>query len=608
MKLTLKTLTPLHIGNGEELSALDYVLHQRTYYRVSQYQFLEFIKNDEALVEAYAKWIDQTTRELDDLQDRKNREHDKNRKRDYNQQLSHLRKQFSLLSFMQIQGKEQELLEFLKRPEVLKTKLGESPKQQIRGHIKTANREFYVPGTSLKGAIRTALLYKYLENHQPNTFLSGLMQRKTAEARRNSRETKKISKNFADELEQRAFYCAGEVLRKKDGKIDKRLKHDDEKFDLLKLLLIADGRLPQPRWQVGNVNLYLVTKVRDRRTRKLELKADQQTQAPSIEYITANQTIESQLDFNIDFLWNLNQSGKLKTDDKTSWVEVTQGGETIRQWVGIREKAQQLFGIDLATLTEANKEATKTQVLTYIFESIQAMSTAQLKADNDWFAHFEQHDNTRNYDAYSKKMQQGRQALAHQGAMMRAGFGAGYNSTTEVLYLLSNDELKDAFRQMMQQFLIGDAPGAQNKRKKPGEMYEPNPDRFPKSRRMLTQKDVIAPLGWLALYPEGVEVSSLAIAAGIGEAPTKKVTENEGATAAYFKGTLNPKKRPEMDAVVTKTGTPNEVEVWVREDYKPTIKLDGYRSAIDEGKVLVVSVGVNKKKKVTQVSFVRFKG
>ena len=43
MKLYLKTITPVHIGNGEELYALDYVMNNNFFYKISQHQFLEFL-------------------------------------------------------------------------------------------------------------------------------------------------------------------------------------------------------------------------------------------------------------------------------------------------------------------------------------------------------------------------------------------------------------------------------------------------------------------------------------------------------------------------------------------------------------------------------------
>lgn len=602
MKLTLKTLTPLHVGNGEELYALDYICHNQMYYRVSQNHFLEFIKNDEKLIDQYTQWIDRVAGELDDFQDKVKQARDRQQKRDYNQQLSYLKKKFNLLEFAKTHKIDRQLLTYLeKQAKVPQVKLQVAPKQQIRGHIKTGNEQLYIPGSSIKGAVRSALLYQVLQQMPDNRPLLRLIQNNVARAERNRKDQKKLQKHFADQLEQLAFYCQGQYLHQAEIKT----KSDDEKFDLLKLLLVADGRLEQQNWGVGNVNLYLVAKVKDRRTNKFDLKANEQPQAPSVEMISENQLIHTQVDFNIDFLYSLAQSSAFKTTDTSSWIELRTSGKILKLWIGIREKVQQVFGIDMKQLTIENKETIRQEVLHNIFDYVQQFSKAQLQADVQWLEHFAQYDDTRNQGSYTQKIQAGKRSLNHTGTMLRLGFGAGFNSTTEVLHLLQDATLKDAFRQMMKVFLIGDAPGAQ-RRRKPGQKYEPNPDRFPKSRRMLTQKHRISPLGWLALYPEGTPVD-LSPTPTVEAEVSKKVSENEGVTAAYFTGQLNPKKRPEMNAIVVKSGTPNEVEVWVNEAYKPIVRLDGYRSAIDKGKVIIVNVSVNKKKKVGQVSFVKFK-
>jgi len=72
--------------------------------------------------------------------------------------------------------------------------------------------------------------------------------------------------------------------------------------------------------------------------------------------------------------------------------------------------------------------------------------------------------------------------------------------------------------------------------------------------------------------------------------------------------TLKPGKRYEMDAIVSESGYPNKVDVYVKEgQIDKGIKLDVYRSPLETGKVIVVEVSINKKKKVTQASFKRFK-
>ena len=43
MRLYLKTITPLHIGNGEELNALDYIINNNNYYKnLNLFYFIYF--------------------------------------------------------------------------------------------------------------------------------------------------------------------------------------------------------------------------------------------------------------------------------------------------------------------------------------------------------------------------------------------------------------------------------------------------------------------------------------------------------------------------------------------------------------------------------------
>jgi len=75
----------------------------------------------------------------------------------------------------------------------------------------------------------------------------------------------------------------------------------------------------------------------------------------------------------------------------------------------------------------------------------------------------------------------------------------------------------------------------------------------------------------------------------------------------FFNKPLNPKKRPEMEAVVIKSGYPNKVRVYVREDYLPELKLDGYRSPLPKDSVIIVHVGIKNKKEINQASFYKQK-
>lgn len=75
----------------------------------------------------------------------------------------------------------------------------------------------------------------------------------------------------------------------------------------------------------------------------------------------------------------------------------------------------------------------------------------------------------------------------------------------------------------------------------------------------------------------------------------------------FFTGTLNPKRPPELDAVVIASGRPNKVKVYVRPDYMPELPLNGYANPLDAGTIVIVRTVLNKKGEVVQVSFGRRK-
>ncbi len=614
MKLRLKTQTPLHVGNGDSLYALDYVIDssKKMYYRISQAQFLDFIQGNEDLILAYAAWIEKTTQEINELEDKDKRERKKpkqERNMDYNQQLSQLRRDFNLLAFAKEQGKESTFLDYLhKKESILKVRFQDNPKHQIRGHIKTANNHLYLPATSLKGAIRTALLYQWLTNYtEPGKVaelvraeLNDLRQTyKELEIKFSSRElekrkrsvTEKKKQHFDRKLQQQCFYCA---VEQKDRRGKLQTVYDDEKFDLFKLLLVSDGHLVKQNWGLANLDLYLVGKKRDKRTGEFKPAALFQRQAPSVEVIQSQQEIESQLHFNIEFLWSL----EAQLGQSGDYLPV---GEE-KQWIGVRQKVKELFGLDMKDLRDLkpdNLEEKRKEVIKYILEAVRTFSEVQLGEQNKWFDNFQNFDSSRKYaDSLSTRVKLGLETIAEEAPLIRLGFGSGFFGTTELAYFLQDETLKDALKQMMEAFLIGDKPGAEKSRK-PGETYEANPDRFPKSRRFITEDHQITPLGWLSFQVEGIQLEG----GGTGGGSETK----EPAQPQYFTGNLNPKKRPEMDAEVIKAGKPNRVKVYVSEGYTPELDLTGYSSALEVGQIIIVKTTITKKKKITQVSFEKFK-
>ncbi|GAB4397451.1 MAG: hypothetical protein OHK0053_13990 [Microscillaceae bacterium] len=69
-------------------------------------------------------------------------------------------------------------------------------------------------------------------------------------------------------------------------------------------------------------------------------------------------------------------------------------------------------------------------------------------------------------------------------------------------------------------------------------------------------------------------------------------------------GILNANKRYKMEAIVTKSGKPNYVSVYVKEGFiQENVKLDVCNNPLDINNVIIVEVSVNKKGEVKQASY-----
>jgi CRISPR-associated protein Csm5 len=302
MKIYFKSLTPIHIGNGEELNTLDYIIHDRTYYRFSQDHFLQFISAYPGMVERYTEWIDKIVLKIEDLERKKVQTPDQYQKRDYNQQLADIRAKMNVVEFAREVQIIDKLLSFVNNSDkVLRIPIQVQPKPQIRGLVAAPGNRYYIPGTTLKGATRTALLYAFLESEPNPDKISKILQRSLdrcqTEREKSLAEGKKFRpdkfmKTFADELEHFAFYCS--FINEKGKQID-----HDEKYDIFKFLSISDCPLVNPGLTLANIDLYLLSRQRSPRGDGFELKAVKQKQAPCVEAIESLQLFEAEIDVNL---------------------------------------------------------------------------------------------------------------------------------------------------------------------------------------------------------------------------------------------------------------------------------------------------------------------
>jgi CRISPR type III-A-associated RAMP protein Csm5 len=590
MEIKLKTITPLHIGNGEELHALDYVEHNGKFYRISQNKFFQFLQTcgiEE--IKQFSQWAIETADLIDNIDEYAKSENDRNRKTDFNQQLTALKKNFNYLVFTAKINKKAEFIRFLEKEVTGIPILGDGgrSKTQVRGLLKTGDGKAYLPGTSLKGVIRTALMYHVLENHTSAVLVQDLLDKsiknvrfEVAEADRSRKkpDLEKLKKGFCDQLEEVVFYCQ---MINEDGKT----KSGEEQYDLMKFLLVGDSLPETQSLAIENMDMYLVSKIKDRRTGKMLLETAKQSQAPSVETMASGLDFTIRVDFDINFLLNFK---KLLAGNNSI---KNQNGE---HWINATEKIKKLYNLDIALLTAENAATLKLEVIQHILQCVAIFSRNQLEYTKKWLNKIKENDAK---NIYSSKIEDGFKNLTRLSyhTLFNIGYASGFAGTTEMLYLLRH--AKSQMQEMMELFRIGDNPQAHKKRK-PGETFVAKPDDFPKSKRLVSRNDIILPLGWMVYANEG----SVEIAVNTQHNVVTKPTGPR-----YPKGTI--KQGLEIDAEVVHCGSPNRVKLFLSETNQPIkdLKYGAGFSPDKLGQMIRVRVSAVKgKDEIVSLQFVNF--
>lgn len=598
-KIRLRALTPVHIGTGEELTPLDYVVLKEgkdyRFYHLGQEGMLNFVREQKKAPQ-FASWISKRYALMRDSPD--------------NRTLSTRNLETNPYEFCRDEQLLPAFRSYLADSEqgifqarVVQPRVGRGSTDnrsialgQVRRAIKNHRGQPLLPGTSIKGALRTAVFYHYLCEHADSREVERVLIDQLSERTRKER--------FALPLIHRAFFCGIRDLE------TKRTKWDDEKMDLFKLLGCADAHLANGQsdaLELAKVNIYVVEKKRGNYREAPQTIAVQQSQTAYCENIKAGAVLETELRFDIEFLLQL--KGFL------------QGGSVLAgqqmQWLGIEEKVEQLFGIQLAELTADNKEAMRQRVFDHLYACLGRFNADQLSVHEAWLARYGEHDKRNNYTSQIEKGFAPVFGSSGQ-SMLHLGYATGFTGTTALEYFLADEKRKALFKQVMEKFNLGNKPGNRGR-------YSPNPDLFPKSRRLVDLEDRIAPMGWLQLFPDDgsplpqlqTHTQSRSLSGHTQTGQTQTQTSNPSRSSSdqtqtqtphppsprYLKNTPNHKKRYELDAEVAQPGQPNQVRVFVREDNTPTLPLNGYRGVLKKGEEIIVMGSFSKKGKLVQVTF-----
>lgn len=578
--LRLFMLSPLHIGTGETMSPMDYVVHNDTFYRIEQRELFELVKRTSGGAKAFSTWVADRFAQMRHLTN--------------NKEQTILNNDTNPLTFFREIGQEKTLLDFLRQRGGQPVQFDDDNRARrgtdqrlndVREAIRSNGRA-YLPGTSIKGALRTALLYDYLCRHSSIADMEQWIDRQM-----NDRRVRK--EYFANPLEEAAFFC-------KQKKAEASPRTGEAQMDLLKYIAVADA-LPvgQPALEVGKINLYLVEKEvpKDSRQRGGKLVASRQKQSSYAEMIAAGQELSSTLSCDGSTLAYLLQ-------------RTTHEGVTVKDtayYIGFRKKLKNLFDLPDALLNNPDADQLAQAILAHCVRAMTTFAQAQRQRQATWHDDYAaQHDPKR----YGDRIAMGYKPVnAHQGNLLHLGYAAGFNATTVLLRFLQDQPHRALYERLMDHFKLGCAPMQKGR-------YTPNINRFPKSRRMVEGGEQIQPLGWIALLGADdaapvLSSNTAATGARKGDASAQQSVVTP-ATApvvpVFYTGKLDFKRPPELDAVVVKSGNPNRVKVYISEDYSPEMDMQAYRSALDVGTVVRVHVQLNKKLELLGVSYRRMKG
>lgn len=425
MKVKIKTLTPIHIGTGKKLSSLEFIDNKR----ISYDRLFELIAEEKQ--EKFFEWIDQNPS----------------------------------ISAGEIIKKFQ-----LNKGKVLNScalySISGSFQQNLNEGIKDSNNEFYIPGSSLKGSLRTALMYKVLLDSSNRTFLLNFMEGLNKEADKVKNDSKKIKnllKKSDDELEKKVFIC-GVEKEKNNGT---EIVYDDQKYDLLKLVRISDTSSVSTydNGEMTELQVYALKKVPPHKTFKTYTES-----------VKENVELEFDISFDMSFLKRAKEELNNPNSDFGK-----------KYFIGIERKLKNLFDIDIINNSNFSEE----KIINSIIKAWVEFGDAVSDIEKVWVESIVNKSNA-NINSLNK--------IYNSEHKFKVGVGSGFSGMTILPLLLKDENLKNKAHSFYKAVGIGfhksiNAPL--------------NIEEFPFTRKYSNNQNIYCGFGWVKILNgnEQIEVS-----------------------------------------------------------------------------------------------------
>lgn len=460
--LHVRTLSPLLIGTNQEMQPFEYIVADGVLYRLdADALFGRILDERPDAADVFSDWLDANVEQIGRAE----------RQREYGR-LTELRRSFTLVEFVRRRLGDNRLAQEIDR-DIRTGKLAmyamrcesleglsverrngslhstRRSKGTIAVAIKTGSQQLYIPGSSLKGVLRTAMLYAVLSEADGALVatLAEELHRKLNKLRSQDRIRDADRKFFDETLESLVFYCG---TNHRDG-----TKWDDPKFDLFKLVSVGDSTVlvPEHAGWVVPVDVYCAG-------------GTVQSITPAAETIAPGNVVQMELRIGTAFIEQARQ-----------WLRSGNAVFGRTQWIGIEERFARLYGCSI-------EEATADRIVGRLLDAARRFGAAIADRDRQWATqHFP--DLAAFYDK-----------LPPTAAMM--GYASGFHATTVMLAMIANPKLRAIEQEVVRLFGIRSRSSQRSI----------SLDSFPTSRRMATPDAIgkpALPLGWVELSLEPLQ-------------------------------------------------------------------------------------------------------
>lgn len=239
MKLHIKTLSPIHIGNGEKYNGLSYIADKG---RVLFYDSSKITENlTIQYIERFTQWIEQRVAEIERLEKQKRDERDENKRRNLNQLFREAQRRLSLKEFIENSIKDVTVKNNFYRNFLYSIEA----KSQVYNNVDIEcflkqNNKPYIPGTEIKGAIRTAIAYNLLQKDDYWNWLKIELQDFEKDNRYNLQQVAGQKSRKVNDIKKKLVKVMGKIEERLQNRIFRTESSNDAKYDLLRFFHVSD--------------------------------------------------------------------------------------------------------------------------------------------------------------------------------------------------------------------------------------------------------------------------------------------------------------------------------------------------------------------------------